>query len=83
MGSDPITLHTVSLRLLKRKLYNFLPLCWQVWIFVPFRYFTCLCFQATYVVIELTWLYAMVQAPGFIWKPTGPAFFDNVKPFLI
>ena len=25
----------------------------------------------------------MVQAPGFIWKPTGTAIFDNVKPFLI
>ena len=23
------------------------------------------------------------QAPGFIWKPTGTAFFDNVKPFFI
>ena len=28
-------------------------------------------------------LYAMVQAPRFIWKPAGTAFFDNVKPFLI
>ena len=74
---------TVSLGLLKRKLYNFLPLCWQMWIFVPFRYFTCLCFQAADVVVELAWLYTVIQTPCFIREPAGTAFFDNVKPFLI
>lgn len=75
--------NTASLRLFKSKLYNFLLLCWPVWIFVPFRYFTCLRFQTAYVVIELTWLYAMIQAPGFIRETAGTAFFDNVKPFFI
>ena len=67
----------------KRKLYNFLPLCWQMWIFVPFRYFTCLCFQTADVIVELAWLYTMIQAPCFIREPSGTAFFDNIKPFFI